>query len=56
MAEDRWPHLFESSGDCYIACGDGAVLELLAASVAGTPLDLGRVAKDLAVQGKPRFL
>jgi hypothetical protein len=32
------------------------VLELLAASVVGKPLDLDRVARLLAVQGKPQYL
>lgn len=53
---DRRPHLFEENGGCYIACGDGSVLALRAASIAGIPLELDRVAKDLAVQGKPRYL
>jgi len=54
--EDRRPHLFEESGICYIACGDGGVLKLLAVSAAGVPIDIGRLAKDLAADRKPRYL
>ena len=46
--DDRRPHLFEESGACYVGCGDGSVLKLLAASTAGAPLDLTRLAQDLA--------
>lgn len=51
--EERRPRLFEESGGCYIACSDGGVLKLIAASAAGAPLDLNRLAKDLA---QPRYL
>jgi methionyl-tRNA formyltransferase len=53
---DRRPHLFEESGTCYVACGDGNVLRLLAASSAGTPLDLKRLARVLAQARQPRYL
>jgi methionyl-tRNA formyltransferase len=52
--EDRRPHLFADHGSCFIACGDGGVLKLLAARAAGVPLDLHRLAKDLAL-GPPRL-
>lgn len=55
-AADRRPHLFEEGGRCYITCGDGGVLELMAASAAGAPVDLIRLAKDLALQRTPRYL
>jgi len=48
IEEDRPPLLFQESGTCYIACGDGGVLKLLAASTAGTPVNLDRLAKGLA--------
>ncbi|MEJ0036062.1 MAG: formyltransferase [Gammaproteobacteria bacterium] len=54
--EDRRPHLFEEEGACYIACGDGGVLKLLAASAAGVRLDLSQFAKDLALAQAPRYL
>jgi methionyl-tRNA formyltransferase len=50
--EDRRPHLFEENGRCYIACGDGGVLKLLAASAEGVPLDLAQRARDLACAGQ----
>lgn len=53
---DRRPHLFEESGSCYIACGDGGVLKLLAASRADGLVDLDRLARDLALEQKPRYL
>ena len=53
---DRRPHLFEESGVCYIACGDGGVLRLLAASAGGAPLDLKRLAHDLELSRQPRYL
>lgn len=54
--EDRRPHLFSESGSCYIACGDGGVLKLLAASRAGLPVSLDLLAKDLALERTPRYL
>jgi methionyl-tRNA formyltransferase len=53
---DRRPHLLEESGGCYIACGDGGVLKLLAASNATGPVDLDRLAKDLALERTPHYL
>jgi methionyl-tRNA formyltransferase len=53
---DRRPHLFEESGSCYIGCGDGGVLKLLAASRAGGAVDLDHLARDLALEQKPRYL
>jgi methionyl-tRNA formyltransferase len=53
---DRRPHLVEVSGGCYIVCGDGGVLKLLAASSAAGPVDLDRLAKDLALERTPRYL
>jgi methionyl-tRNA formyltransferase len=55
-SDDRRPHLFEESGSCYIGCGDGGVLKLLAVSVGGTPLDLRGLAKDLAAGRQVRYL
>lgn len=54
--EDRRPHLFGEGGSCYVACGDGGVLKLLAASAGGAPIDLARLAKDLEIQREPRYL
>ena len=45
--------LFAADGGCYIACGDGAVLQLLAAATAGRPLDLAQLAARLAKQPLP---
>jgi hypothetical protein len=56
FAENRRPHVFEDSGSCYVVCGDGGVLKLLAASRADGPIDLGRLAKELAPGRQPRFL
>ncbi len=55
-AEERRPHLFEESGACYAGCGDGGVLKLLAVSTAGAPLDLSRLAQDLAAGRQLRHL
>jgi methionyl-tRNA formyltransferase len=41
------PQLFAANGDCYIACGDGAVLRLLSAARAGNPVDLAALARSL---------
>ena len=54
--EDRRAHLFEENGACYIGCGDGGVLKLLAVSTAGAPLDLNRLAQELAAGRQPRYL
>jgi methionyl-tRNA formyltransferase len=45
--------LFAADGGCYIACGDGAVLQLLAAVQAGRPIDLPQLAARLAQQPRP---
>ena len=42
--------LFGADGACYIACGDGAVLKLLAAANARGPIDLAALAGRLAQQ------
>jgi methionyl-tRNA formyltransferase len=45
------PRLFGEEGRCFVACGDGSVLELLAGRVDEAPIDLGVLATELA--GKP---
>ena len=47
------PQLFAANGDCYIACGDGAVLRLLSAAKAGSPVDLAALARSLDRQPVP---
>jgi len=42
--------LFGADGGCYIACGDGAVLKLLAAANARGPIDLAALAGRLVQQ------
>jgi len=54
--EDTRPHLFEVSGTCYVGCGAGTVLKLLAVSVDGRPLDLQRLARLLANAQQPHYL
>jgi methionyl-tRNA formyltransferase len=54
--EDPRPHLFEDNGCCYISCGDGGVLKLIAVRAAGVPLDLDDLAKDLALARQRRYL
>jgi methionyl-tRNA formyltransferase len=54
--QGRRPRLFEEGGSCYIVCGDGGVLKLLAARALGTPIDLGNLAKDVALGPHPRYL
>jgi methionyl-tRNA formyltransferase len=44
------PQLFAAHGGCYIACGDGAVLRLLAAAKAGRAVDLTALAGTLGRQ------
>jgi methionyl-tRNA formyltransferase len=39
--------LFAADGGCYLACGDGAVLQLLAAAKEGGPIDLRALAANL---------
>jgi methionyl-tRNA formyltransferase len=55
-SDERRPHLFEESGVCYVGCGDGGVLRLLAVSGGGAPLDLRGLAKDLAAGRQVRYL
>ena len=55
-SEDRRPHLFEESGACYVGCSDGGVLRLRAVSADGAPLDLHRLAQDLAAARQVRYL
>jgi methionyl-tRNA formyltransferase len=45
--------LFGAEGGCYIACGDGALLQLLAAVNARGPIDLPSLAGKLARQPLP---
>jgi methionyl-tRNA formyltransferase len=45
--------LFAADGRCYIACGDGAVLQLLAAVEAGARIDLAQLAARLAKRALP---
>jgi methionyl-tRNA formyltransferase len=45
--------LFAAEGGCYIACGDGVVLRLLAAVSAGGPVDLASLAGELAQRPRP---
>jgi methionyl-tRNA formyltransferase len=54
--ESGRPHLFEEGGSCYIVCGDGGVLKLLAVRASGAPIDLANLAKDLALGPQPRDL
>ena len=42
------PRLFAEDGHCYIACGDGSLLELLAGRTAEGELDLTALAPELA--------
>jgi methionyl-tRNA formyltransferase len=45
------PHaaaLFCTDGNCYLTCGDGAALRLLAAATARGPIDLAALARQLA--------
>jgi methionyl-tRNA formyltransferase len=47
------PHLFGAAAGCYLACGDGAVLRLLAAADAVGPVDLAALAARLGSQRLP---
>ena len=47
------PQLFGAGQGCYIACGDGGVLRLLAAVDAHGPIDLAALARRLARQSVP---
>jgi methionyl-tRNA formyltransferase len=42
------PRLFAAAGMCYLACGDGGVLRLLAAANAAGPIDLQLLAERIA--------
>jgi methionyl-tRNA formyltransferase len=44
------PLLFGAGGECYAACGGGGVLRLLAGARAGRPIDLPRLAEQLAAR------
>jgi methionyl-tRNA formyltransferase len=56
LVSDRRPHLFAEGDSCYIACVDGGVLKLICASADGAPLDLARVARDLASSSQRAYL
>jgi methionyl-tRNA formyltransferase len=47
------PRLFSAAGLCYLACGDGEVLRLLAASSPRGPVELTQLAADVAKQPLP---
>jgi methionyl-tRNA formyltransferase len=49
----RSARLFAAGGSCYLACGDGAALRLLAAADARGPVDLGALARQAAQQPLP---
>ena len=49
----RGASLFGAGGRCYLSCGDGAVLRLLAAAYAGGPVDLAALAERAAHQPLP---
>jgi methionyl-tRNA formyltransferase len=49
----RNPTLFGSAGGCYLACGDGAALRLLAAANAHGPVDLASLAERATQQPLP---
>jgi methionyl-tRNA formyltransferase len=47
------PRLFAAAGVCYLACGDGGVLRLLAARGPRGPIDLSALAQAVAKQPLP---
>jgi len=47
------PHVFSAAGVCYLACGDGEVLRLLAAASPRGPVDLTQLAAEVAKQPLP---
>jgi methionyl-tRNA formyltransferase len=47
------PQLFAVAGRCYLGCGDGAALELLAARDGRGALELGQLARTLAARALP---
>jgi methionyl-tRNA formyltransferase len=49
----RSASLFAAGGSCYLSCGDGAALRLLAAANARGPVDLGALARQAAQQPLP---
>jgi methionyl-tRNA formyltransferase len=49
----RGASLFAAGGSCYLSCGDGAALRLLAASTARGRVDLGALARQAAQQPLP---
>jgi methionyl-tRNA formyltransferase len=52
-AAGQGPRLFGADGECYAACGDGGVLQLLSAADSRGPLDLKRLAATLAQRPVP---
>jgi methionyl-tRNA formyltransferase len=53
ISAPRGASLFGAGGRCYLSCGDGAVLRLLAAAHAGGPVDLAALAERAAQQPLP---
>jgi len=53
IAAPRGASLFGSGGKCYLACGDGAALQLLAAADSRGPVDLAKLAARSAQQPLP---
>ena len=53
ISAPRGAHLFAAGGQCYLSCGDGASLRLLAAAGARGPIDLGALAGRVAPQPLP---
>jgi len=49
----RGASLFGARGNCYLSCGDGASLRLLAAANARGPVDLAALAPQIAQQPLP---
>jgi methionyl-tRNA formyltransferase len=52
-APGRGPRLFGVDGECYAACGDGAMLQLLGAASRSGPIDLARYALALGKHPVP---
>ena len=53
ISAPRDARLFGSGGSCYLACGDGAALRLLAAANVRGPVDLAALAARAALQPLP---
>ena len=53
VSAPRGSTLFGAGGDCYLACGDGAALRLLAAANARGPVNLAALAERAAQQPLP---